>query len=388
MKKAWIFSSGILLFLFISTADTHAEFTMHTYMYSHADSSGAEATAYTTLPWGYIDLYLEIERMDGGSTPDWDYDSGYGYVSLTVRNSSQPPPYTLYRSEAYAEGWVEDYGYVTPNWEFDYATTPGPSLIITDASIPGDRIGVTIMPFGGCGILTLTLEGTSSHSLVQNDYCGGYYNFSFNIPNLLVAAGQEFTHVHAVWEPNGYSVQNNLYYHFKVLGMYQHTMYNTPSESACSGSTQANFNYTQGIGSDKCTNVANCSYQVGSGKATFLAQFNLNSSGLSQNYGMLSKEWNCTQVPTLRVRRVDQPCPSCQNVPLISGQSVAFNPSNENLTCGASVYIHFPNGGVVVTVADTGSFATKTRLDHYVGVSPVCDTNSGTKPNALTIRLY
>ncbi len=255
---------------------------------------------------------------------------------------------------------------------------PPPTVSVTSASIPNDNITVVLQPAGTSGTLTVQLTGGGSYTVFQGTQSGGTHNFSFGIPNL--PDGQEFTQIVATWAAAGQTPSASYNYHIKVLGNYNNTMYNTPTESYCSGAG-VDMSYVTG----NCSVVQNCNFTAFQGKSDWSGQVMENGSGLSQTsgIGVVSREWYCSG-PSNPVRRVGAPCPSCANATLSPGSSVARNANNSDLPCGATLYV---NQVGTVTVADSGGGLASNQLDHYAGYGG-CSRGAGTIGVRKVIRLF
>lgn len=114
-----------------------------------------------------------------------------------------------------------------------------------------DDIQLRLEPRGVTGTLTLKLTDPDTHVIRSEERPGsaGLIRETFDINNLAVG---EYQKVKATWNVGGVTVEDEFDHHIQVLGMYNHTRYNTPTESFCTGSNTA-FWYTEG----DCVNV-NC----------------------------------------------------------------------------------------------------------------------------------
>ena len=163
-----------------------------------------------------------------------------------------------------------------------------------------------------------------------------------------------------------------------VLGDYNNTRYNTPTESFCSGSL-VDGQYTSG----DCQYVPNCNFTGFQGKSGWWPEVLENGSGISQSIGTVSREWYCTG-QTNRVRAVPAPCPQCPGEVLSVGGTVARNEGNDLLPCGATLYVHQVG---TVTVVDAGGGLALNQLDHYAGASG-CNKTAGTIGVRKVIKLW
>lgn len=247
---------------------------------------------------------------------------------------------------------------------------------MTTGYVLSDRIAVVLAPAGVSGTLTVQVLGGTTHTVYQGSKSAGTHYISFDIPILPVA---EFTQVKATWAVEG-APEGTLSYHFKVLGDYNNTRYNTPTESYCTGSS-VGMSYVSGT----CSQADNCSFTGFQGKSQWWDEVYQNGSGLSQTsgIGVVSREWACSG-PQPKVRRVPSPCPQCSGMELVVGSTVARNPSNQDLPCGATAYVHQVG---TVTVVDAGGGLASNQLDHYAGFTG-CDKDAGSIGVRKVIRLF
>jgi hypothetical protein len=256
---------------------------------------------------------------------------------------------------------------------------PPPTVSITSASIPDDRITIALAPQGSSGILTVKVWGGAyEHRLYQGTRSGGTHNISFDIPNL--PGVREYSGVEAVWVVGTQTGSAIYSYHFKVLGDYDNTRYNTPTESFCSGSPMDIFRV-----SGTCGAAENCDFATVQGKSGWWAEVDENGSGVSEtpSIGVVSREWSCAG-PQPKVRSVPAPCPQCSGQTLSVGSTVARNVSNSNLPCGATLYVHQVG---TVTVVDAGGGLALNQLDHYAGFGG-CNRVGGSIGVRKVIRLF
>lgn len=340
-------------------------------------AGGAYAYTYAEVPYGWVNysgLTLERNGNEVGSTSGHSSYAGQG-VYLWLSTGESPPPYTLYEANGSVEGELPDYGWFF-DWFWDVGFTPGPSVSVDSASIPGESISVTLEPLGGYGTLTVQIEGSTTHSVYQGTVPGGSQSVNFDIPNL--PNGQEFWVVRATWEPNGFWASNTRNYHFKVLGDYNNTRYNTPTEEYCSGDP-VDIGYTTG----DCQIVQNCSFNYFQGRSGWWDEVEENGSGQSRSVGVVSREWYCAGPPR-RARQVPGPCPKCEGMSLIPGATVAVMPNHPDLSCGDRVFVHTVGE---VTVTDNGGGLVTEQLDHYAGFGG-CNRNAGTIGVRKAIKLF
>lgn len=259
---------------------------------------------------------------------------------------------------------------------------------ITDAAICNNRISITLEPGNvpelAMGTLTLELlrPDNTVHQVRQEPRAPGNYNESFDIPNIpserVHGAGMgEFTIIQARWRVNNnVTCKGTRNYHFRNLGEYRHSQYNTPDESdpGCAGNPI-----------NVCITNAACNYNQGNLSDIFASQADLNGSGISINYGIVRPEaWcqNNNPPPAVCV----PPPPQVGyifrgNTGAIMGtcgpvgaDTVAVGDSNpDGLSCGNRICIvQNLAGGVVKTVTDRcpacddpGGVEGRRQLDNY-----------------------
>jgi hypothetical protein len=252
------------------------------------------------------------------------------------------------------------------------------SVAIASASIPGNSISLALTPSGVSGTLIVQLVGGGTHTLYNGAMSGGSQTIGFDIPNLPTG---EFTGIQAAWTAGEQTVSSDPFsYYFKVLGDYNNTRYNTPTESYCTGSP-VDVSYVSGT----CAAADNCSFLPYQGKSGWWSEVYENGSGLSETPGIgaVSWEWFCTGAER-RTRRVAAPCPQCAGQQLGVGTTVARNVNSSDLPCGAKLYVH---GVGTVTVADAGGGLALNQLDHYAGFGG-CNRVGGSIGVRKVIRLF
>jgi hypothetical protein len=168
-----------------------------------------------------------------------------------------------------------------------YGGTDAPwGVVIVNADITVDSIKLRFGPVGKTGNLTLELAkaGASSHvilSLVTRS--AGETTESFNIPTLPV---REFDQLRATWIMDGTSYSSTFPMAIRVLGVFRHSQYNSPSESACGGTATPVY----------ITDSA-CHFVPATLLSGFVSQVNLNGSGVSTAHGNLVREAYCLTRP-------------------------------------------------------------------------------------------
>jgi len=299
---------------------------------------------------------------------------------------SQPSPLWV---EGYQLGQAELYLYFTP----DGQTYPGGgphnsdrvkfivfTCDVTSADVCEDKIYVILWGQGATGTLKLELTGPGgSHTIREVTRSYGGYSETFDIPNLSVG---EYTKVKATWTVDGFYYIDEYDYHIKVLGEYDHTCYNTPDESGCSGSLEW-FSYVIANPVNPCGPAPPCNWINAQAKSEWLDEVEENGSGRDLNGYIYSLEHYCSGNDySPKLRRTGAPCAQCGGT--VSVGDVAVKPSHPHLGCGDTVCVH---GHGTHTVVDTGSGVAEAQLDHYTGVS-ACNVCTPPGNDIMTIKLF
>jgi len=245
---------------------------------------------------------------------------------------------------------------------------------VTSADVCEDKIHVDLGPEGLSGTLKLELTGDSgSHTIREVTRSSGGYDETFDVPNLSVG---EYTQVKATWTIGESECPHEYGYHIKVLGQYNHTCYNTPYESDCSGSNEW-FSYTTG----DCINVT-CTWTNAQGKSEWLDEIEENGSGKGASGSIYSLEHFCeggTYSPKLR--KSGAPCAQCGGT--VSEGDVAVGRNHPDLGCNDEVCVY---GHGKHKVIDEGGKVAEDQLDHYTGVS-ACNVCTAPGDNIMTIKI-
>ena len=266
---------------------------------------------------------------------------------------------------------------VTPQIE-EQAPVTVLNVTVQSADITQDNITVVLSgPAGTTGSLIVKATGSNGQTPVDpvgnGTYGPGTYTFSFN-PNFIPIG--EYTTVTAIWTVSGTNVTGTLAYHFKVLGTYVQTQYNSPAESTCSGSATPVTVWT----------APSCASAPGSMLSGFT--FRLTNpkggtgSGHSISYNDVHYEAYCTTPSTTDFRRNFT---ITGTLGPLNNSTVAANDQSELYAAGTRVYII---GEGVKTVTDRcgNGCVDITHLDNYT-TNTAC-SGVPSLPNALTIRLY
>ena len=195
---------------------------------------------------------------------------------------------------------------------------------ITGADLENNQVNVTLSgPSGTSGTLEVIAIGVNNQPQVT--YNGGAavgpgsYNVAFNRPTW---PADTYSSVKAIWnyDPIPATATFNLTRAWLVLGLIRHSQYNTPYESACSGSPQAAWFFN-----------TSCAFSQTSLKSDFVSQTYINGTGVSQSHGILKYSTSCTNYPPgansqnsfLTVSNITGAC----NSTMTGGVSVATYPS-------------------------------------------------------------
>ena len=238
-----------------------------------------------------------------------------------------------------------------------------PTVTVESADVASDSIVITLAPTDASGMLSVSLLrdsafGTSRHIVSSQIVDGGTHTATFNVQSVPTGA---YTGVRASWTVGTDSPNHTKHYGFDILGDYRHSQYNTPNESACTGSPTESY----------VTNNQ-CAYTGTTFKSGFFSQVNLNGSGHSLNHGTITpEEWCLRHRPHpsdangRSFRSGHTVKGSCGGV---SDNTVAVKPGHQDLSCGDRVYIV---GVGVKTVTDRCPGCTLTQLDNYT-TTPNC----------------
>jgi hypothetical protein len=200
----------------------------------------------------------------------------------------------------------------------------------------------------------------------------GTYQFSFGLGTIPIG---EYTTISATWTLGGVSARSTFSYHFKVLGTFTQTQYNTPAESQCTGSPLPITVWNSQCQGTNTTVISGFDFRVTNPQGG-------TGSGHSTNWGDVYEEFTCsTGSGDLRGFVT-----ITGTLGGLSNSTVAACPSNPDLyVAGAQVYIQ---GEGIKTVTDRcpACCLDGTHLDNYT-TDTRC-TGVPSLPSALTIRLY
>jgi len=334
-------------------------------------SKGAVLPSSTTFATGSSAPFEGVEFIDscsgtmGPYTPvgaAWSYASPFTWNGTTV-SASAPDSQSLSFSAMGHRTTLQLPCSEIPITIFGAGPATATKVTVLGVSLPNNQVQIRLEPAGMSGTLEVKLTGPSQRVLVNTTYASGDHTIGFG--NLAsYSAGQEFTQVRATWTVNGKAASGTSNYHFKALGSYNHTRYNVPVSNQCTGSL-VNFCYFTG----DCINVASCTvHQTAQAPSSWITEIEENGSGYHTVLGFVTGESFCSHPGACAhtFRKVTNPCPSCNGLPLTPGATVAINRFNPNLSCGDQVFVDTIG---VVRVTDYGGGLTNTQLDHYIGTS-------------------
>jgi hypothetical protein len=195
---------------------------------------------------------------------------------------------------------------------------------ITSADLESNQVHVTLSgPSDTSGTLEVIAIGVNNQP--QITYQGGAaigpgsYTVPLNRPSM---PADTYSSVKALWNYYAIPATNtfNLSRNWLVLGLVRHSQYNTPYETACTGSPQAAWTFN-----------SSCTFTQTSLKSDFVSQTFINGTGASQSHGILKYSTSCTDYPSgansqnsfLAVSSVTGAC----NTTMSGGVSVATYPS-------------------------------------------------------------
>lgn len=208
---------------------------------------------------------------------------------------------------------------------------------ITSVDLCGNKITTELSgPSDNNDLFKLrVVNPNSSTEIFQATRKPGKYTDPFNLSS--IPEGIQFTKVEAVYVCGGANHVAGYAYIFKKKGTYRHSQYNSPHEShpTCAGAP-VNVCITGIAG-------GNCTYQAGTLKSVFKSEVDENGSGVSINYGPIAVEAFCNSPPPNlanrpRYRGNYPRTPACAGGAL-NGSTVARDPNDSDLPCGAKICI-------------------------------------------------
>jgi hypothetical protein len=236
------------------------------------------------------------------------------------------------------------------------------TVTISSIDAVADKIKLFLSPRSKSGLLTVVAVGTQAKTTIfATQTSGGALAVPMNrkdLPEGLI------TSFEAKWTVDGKACSDNKSYDLDVLGLYRHSQYNSPHESACTGSPMKVYVTAAGTSS--------CQFTETTMGNIFANQAAENGSGYSNDYGIIQLESFCQRFPhpddayflSPGKKLLDVAFAFRPNVSSILGScgepvtnaTVARNPKNTHLHCGDTILIDGLN--VVKTVTDEGSEKT------------------------------
>jgi hypothetical protein len=275
---------------------------------------------------------------------------------------------------------------------------------VNSADVTQDQIAVSLMPGGQTGTLRMQLLGANNRQLSPDQpNASGNSTQSFYIDDLGVLTndnGDDYTQVSATWmvaSPSGSTIQvvGTFDYHILVLGSYRHSVYNTPTESQCSGA--AGNAYILAGPAPVCFN----NYTQDTLISQFISQVDINGSGVATQWGDVKSlaATSCSGATKNRPAgatggangnsfvEVDTITGTCNTT--LGNTTVASCAKDTRLSCGNSVFI---NTVGVKTVQDTCPACCKDanyqHLDNYT-TQQACNPRAfNDLGNFVTIKLF
>src|SRR6185312_14488644 len=158
-----------------------------------------------------------------------------------------------------------------------------PSVEIRSANL-ATGVGLRFGPAGTTGTLNLDLTGAGpSYRVATGPRNAGTTNENFNVPTLPI---REFTGLRATWTVNGSDFVDTRAFHIQVLGIFRHSQYNVPNENSCGGAPVHAY-----------LTDSHCHFAPIMLRSGFIAQANLNGSGVSMTHGNVVRENVCLGNP-------------------------------------------------------------------------------------------
>ncbi len=307
--------------------------------------------------------------------------AGTAFVQFTTGNVAG-----IYKVRATAE--IAEIEYEVEPLEF---TVNVYKVMITTADVTVDQIVYELGPIGTEGTIQIDLvgDGNGDHNLINSENRIGLeeqYIQSFDIDNL--PENQKFHQVRVLWDLDECTIEEVFDFpanrRLHVLGMYEHTQYNTPTENDCGGTP-----------STACITDTHCNYTEVEMLSGFVPELFENGSGVSNDYGAL--QWgdycwriagyprpeNCAFARTFG--QVDEIVGSGGDV--IPGQTVAIHENHPILNFGDQI---FANNIGELSVSDLCPVCNDDNyhhIDHYGGESG-CNDVFTICESCMTIKFY
>ena len=257
-----------------------------------------------------------------------------------------------------------------------------PTVSITGANVTTDSITVKLNGDSSSnGSLIIESDGPNVVNVVQNggSYTSGQYTFNFHQDTLGGFPG-DYTTIKATWNVSGQDYTATYNYHFRVLGNFEQTQYNTPSEATCSGGPQAITVWDNSCHGTDTTVRSGFEFRVTNPSGG-------TGSGYSINFGGVQVETQCSVGSgDLRGNQSIQGHLNGVAGPL-NDSTVAVCRTNSDINqSGTQLYIR--NEGVKSVTDSCGICCANggAHLDNYTTNNSCSGITS--LPTALTIRLF
>lgn len=152
-------------------------------------------------------------------------------------------------------------------------------VTVNSANLWNNQISVALTGDpSASGTLTISLIGASTYTFQYGSSAVGPGNYTVTMNRTNIPA-DTYTSIQATWNVPSAAKSGALNIKWKVLGLIRHSQYNTPYESACSGSSAPAW----------IINVSNCTFtQIQGGlNSAFIDQTVLNGTGVSNSHGIM-----------------------------------------------------------------------------------------------------
>ena len=250
-----------------------------------------------------------------------------------------------------------------------------PSVSIQSASIPRNRISVTLAGPGCTGDLEVRITGNQRTHNVMTVARAGPRTHTIDFGRDLIPEGQ-YDEVEATWSIRaGLTPDDEYPYPFSALGGYTHSQYTKPNQAhpTCATGDSSDVFVTE----ERSSNgrwVTNCfddedEYTATTFPETFRLEAKENGNGRSTAFGDIQLDWVCpyeTPRPDAAAfgyvfRDINTIQPACTGGGLGSS-TVAVSSLNPDLSCGDTIFV---SGIGTKTVTDHCPICGTTKIDHY-----------------------
>jgi hypothetical protein len=252
-----------------------------------------------------------------------------------------------------------------------------------------DEIKVTLSPSKANGQLVIKASGSATHTIFEGERAAGDHVFKFDITKF---ERGDFDKIEATWTVNGTPKSDSKTYRFKVLGMYRHTQYNTPAESACGGANVATY-----------ITKSSCTFTASTFRSQFKAQVDLNGSGIAIGTGAVQVEGFCLSKPSVPADASGRSYRAVGTLTgpggrAITGTSIAICPGRDGLQYDDKMLIVGLGAGIgtVKIASDRCPACCKAaddagqngHVDNYNDTTQACSSNSvGDLGNYFSVKL-